>query len=222
MGFFEIYKRGQGTAARWATAAALGAFAIFGCYELNDRLSGRGGITVYGATVDIGLLITAIVFTGCGLAIAWVVNAPKSVDFLIVTEAELRKVSWPTRQELWKQTVIVLVAVVLIGTLILAADVILMLLMRGVKVLPSTAEAGPEQARLARPEHRSIRAACTGAPVDRQARWPTGPLIGLRTAVVQPEMRARSAQVSQDEDGGPDRRSGMPLAAALRSPWSRA
>jgi preprotein translocase subunit SecE len=50
-----------------------------------------------------------------GALLFWVLNKPNVVDFMIATEAEMRKVNWPSRREIIGSTV-----VVISGTLMLA------------------------------------------------------------------------------------------------------
>ena len=114
---FEIYKRGQGTTARWIAAISMGALAAFGCYELREYISGfRSGTT--------STLVSAVVFAVCAALIAWLINWPKLVDYLILSGAELRKVSWPTREELKRQTAVVIFTLVVFAVVLLLADFI--------------------------------------------------------------------------------------------------
>jgi preprotein translocase SecE subunit len=52
------------------------------------------------------------------------VNWPAFADFLIATEAEMNKVSWTTRKRLYQDTIVVLVAVVLMTTFLFVVDII--------------------------------------------------------------------------------------------------
>lgn len=126
---FEIYKRGQGVAARWMTAAVLGALAAFGSYELRGFLSGRlldENEREY-ALLDAlpwSLVISAFVFVAAMIGVALAVNNRKFVDYLIASETELRKVAWPKREELKRQTLVVIVTMLLFSALLLVADLI--------------------------------------------------------------------------------------------------
>ena len=51
-------------------------------------------------------------------------------QFLIEVQAEMKKVTWPTRQEATSYTVIVLVVVTLVGAVIWAADLLFGYLVR--------------------------------------------------------------------------------------------
>lgn len=61
-------------------------------------------------------------------------NEPSTVgkitDFFKESKVELKKVTWPTRRELFANTVVVLVAVVLVAFLIWGADSIFSLVIR--------------------------------------------------------------------------------------------
>ena len=122
---FEIYKKGQGTTARWIAAVGLGALAAFGTFELYDSLSGLGGsLRLGGVEVSWSTLISVVVFLASAALIAWLINLPKFVDYLIMSEIELRKVSWPTREELKRQTTVVIIALVAFSLVLWMADLV--------------------------------------------------------------------------------------------------
>ena len=47
---------------------------------------------------------------------------PAFADFLIATEAEMNKVSWPTRQGLYQDTIVVLVTTIFLTLFLLVVD----------------------------------------------------------------------------------------------------
>lgn len=58
------------------------------------------------------------------ILIFWLVGLkPRTVDFLIATDAEMKKVNWSTRREITIQTQVVIVAFFLIAAIIFAIDV---------------------------------------------------------------------------------------------------
>jgi preprotein translocase SecE subunit len=68
--------------------------------------------------------------------LAWrIVNLPTFADFLIATDAELNKVSWTPRKRLVQDTIVVLVATLLITLYLLFADVVWSWLLTRVGVL---------------------------------------------------------------------------------------
>jgi len=78
-----------------------------------------------------------------GLAIWFafrVVNYPTFADFLVATEAEMNKVSWTPRKQLFHDTIVVLVTVFLITVFLLLVDLFWgwILSSRWIGVLPST------------------------------------------------------------------------------------
>ena len=122
---FEIYKKGQGVSARWIAAVALGALSVFGCYALQGLIS-----EYTSASLDLGIvqfpvsvLVSAVAFVVAGVLVALVVNHKRLVDYLISSELELRKVSWPTRAELKRQTTVVIVTIFIFSAMLLAADI---------------------------------------------------------------------------------------------------
>lgn len=62
----------------------------------------------YGITQVISVLI------GIG-AFFWVMKNPKASDFLTNVYGEVLKVVWPNRQQTWKHTVVIMIAVTIFG-----------------------------------------------------------------------------------------------------------
>lgn len=120
---FEIYKPGQGATARWIAAAGLVALAAFGCFELYDSLSGHFESVKLGP-VHVSVLVSGLAFVGAVVLAYLAVNQVRFVDYLIASEMELRKVSWPTKDELKRQTIVVIVTLMAFGLILLAADVL--------------------------------------------------------------------------------------------------
>ena len=56
----------------------------------------------------------------------------KVTGFMKESKAELQKVTWPTRQELFMNTVVVLIAVVLVAVSIWVADTFFSILIRSI------------------------------------------------------------------------------------------
>ena len=51
-------------------------------------------------------------------------NVPAFADFLIAVEAEMNKVSWPTRPELFRAATVVLLVIFLMGAYLSVCDLI--------------------------------------------------------------------------------------------------
>ena len=128
---FGTYKKGQGTVARALSSLVLGALGVFGCQALHEWLSGYGWAADHGIPfgseaplVKWGLIASAGVFLVFAVLVVWLMNHRRFVDYLINSEAELRKVSWPTRPELKRQTVVVVVTLALFGVMLFLVDLV--------------------------------------------------------------------------------------------------
>ena len=79
-------------------------------------------IPTVGLDIDLALIIALLVVVGSGAGITWILNRPRLVDLLIETEAEMKKVSWPSRQEAWNSSIVVVVTVVVMMGLLFFYD----------------------------------------------------------------------------------------------------
>lgn len=109
----NIYKRTQGRIVRQVTFAAFALAVAFGCWRLNQTL----GLNTTVAYVVPGILAL------CGFWMSYrLVNWPPFADFLIAVEAEMNKVSWPTRTELIRSSVVVLITMFVLAGVLLVFD----------------------------------------------------------------------------------------------------
>ena len=113
-----VYKRSQGRIVRQVTFAAMALTLLIGLWKLVLTLRVGEG---YSTWLCYGLPgVLAIV----GLwAVYRSVNLPAFADFLIAVEAEMNKVSWPSRGELVRWSVVVILMIFSIGLLLAAFDV---------------------------------------------------------------------------------------------------
>jgi preprotein translocase SecE subunit len=98
-----------------------------------------GGFTVLS---DLAFTIP-LLLVGASLWFAWrSVNYPTFADFLIATEAEINKVSWTTRKALIRDTIVVLVCLLLLTLFLFVVDVFwnFLLSREMVRVLPTASE----------------------------------------------------------------------------------
>jgi preprotein translocase SecE subunit len=125
---FKIYKQGQGKWARYLAAASIGALAIYGFYSLYNYLNVgnlRSPIVeIPGVDLDVNvpLLISFGLFLIVAITLFTLLNKPKIADFLIETELEMKKISWPGRSELVGSSTIVVVTVVILAVIIMVFD----------------------------------------------------------------------------------------------------
>lgn len=108
------YKRSQGKVARQATFLAIAAAIAIGGWRLSSIADQDDQIGRF-------LLPMAIVALGCWAAFR-VVNIPRFADFLISVEAEMNKVSWPSRGELYRASMVVLVVIFILVVVLFFFD----------------------------------------------------------------------------------------------------
>ena len=110
-----VYKRSQGRIARQVTFAALAAILAIGAWRLTDYWIGADPWQRYGIPAAILMIGLWICFR--------VVNVPRFADFLIAVEAEMNKVSWPTRSELIRASLVVLFLIVALAAILFTYDI---------------------------------------------------------------------------------------------------
>jgi preprotein translocase subunit SecE len=161
-----FYKRSQGRIARQATALVLAIVALLASLTLLDYMSGkvlpltnlllveapagqeaspeqletiRSRAAIYDTVNGYGryLLPMVVFFGGLWLAIR-AVNVPQFADFLIAVEAEMNKVSWPSRTEMFRSTIVVIVTIFGLAAVLFGYDFLWRYLLYLIGVLPSS------------------------------------------------------------------------------------
>ena len=117
-----LYKRSQGRITRQVTFAAIAITLSFGLWRLSMTLKmaqWAGDVNKLGFHYWLpGALLV------CGLWIGYrVVNVPGFADFLIAVEAEMNKVSWPARSELFRASLVVLITIFALAIMLTSFDV---------------------------------------------------------------------------------------------------
>ncbi|MDX2039492.1 MAG: preprotein translocase subunit SecE [Isosphaeraceae bacterium] len=108
-----IYKPLQGRWARLYTGLGLGLVVVLGLYQLAESLSGRTATMA----ITVGSLLAFF-----GWTIFRILNYPPFVEFLIATEAEMNKVSWTSREDLKRSTIVVLCTVLFMTVFLFGVD----------------------------------------------------------------------------------------------------
>lgn len=109
------YKRSQGRIARQVTFAAIALAFAAGAWKLNAV-----------SVTDIWRYVIPLVVLAVGTWVSFrIVNLPKFADFLISVEAEMNKVSWPSRSELWRASMVVIAVIFFLAGLLFVYDAIL-------------------------------------------------------------------------------------------------
>lgn len=120
-----------------------------GDWVIGGTIEGTPARVVGGFTVLPDLAFTIpLILAAISLWFAWrAVNFPPFADFLIATEAEINKVSWSSRRSLIRDTIVVLVSLVLITLFLFVVDIFwsFVLSREIVKVLPSKSERERDQ-----------------------------------------------------------------------------
>jgi preprotein translocase subunit SecE len=116
---FTLYKPGQGYWTRTLSAVGVGTIVISGVAWLWSKLDALNSVNrIYiQAGVAVGILVVS------ALATYLVLNSPRVADFMIATEAEMKKVNWPTRREIVGSTWVVICGTVMMAVLLLGIDV---------------------------------------------------------------------------------------------------
>jgi preprotein translocase subunit SecE len=110
----DLYKPKQGRYARIYTAVGLGVVVALGVWRLHETLNDYATLTRFG--------IPAVVGLGLGWLLFRLLQYPPFVEFLIATEAEMNKVSWTSRDDLYRATTVVLVTVTLMAVFLFGVD----------------------------------------------------------------------------------------------------
>lgn len=124
---FGIYKRSQGRIARQVTFAVLAAAVVLGAWRLHSFLIDQLAPVRLGAA---GALLVI------GLWSCYrVVNMPRFADFLIAVEAEMNKVSWPSKGELFRSSMVVIITMFGLAATLYFYDLLWQLLLTRLGVL---------------------------------------------------------------------------------------
>ena len=126
---FGLYKPAQGRIVRQVTffsVALLACLAIWelyvsGWFNFLNVAAGEDGV----AGPQIGKMLFSFVLAGIGVWSAYrLVNYAMFADFLIAVEAEMNKVSWPTRDQLYRASVVVIFVIFAMAVLLFVFDIL--------------------------------------------------------------------------------------------------
>jgi len=116
-----IYKSGQGYWTRMMSAIGAGV------------LVGAGVAYVWGELEAVqlpietvlaqGIMAAVIVLIGAAVIYRFIYSAPRTSEFLIATEGEMKKVNWSTRREVIGSTWVVIAIAFIIATILLTVDI---------------------------------------------------------------------------------------------------
>lgn len=126
----QVYKPNQGRLVRQATALAIWVIVAMACWSLQGTLREYVGKSY----PKLAWIVPGVVLA-CGIWFGFrVVNWARFADFLIAVEAELNKVTWPTKDELKRASIVVMVTIFILAMALFAADVVWKLFFDAIKV----------------------------------------------------------------------------------------
>jgi preprotein translocase subunit SecE len=133
-------KPSQGWHARLWTAVGLGIMFVAGLFRYyQTHLEGQASTPVrLGVPAALAVVLAWITYR--------IVQYPPFVDFLIATEAEMNKVSWTTRDELRRATIVVIVTVFLISFYLFCVDFVWSTILQRIGILRFASDSFGSQA----------------------------------------------------------------------------
>lgn len=130
---WSIYKKGQGNIARLFGSG----IAAVSSYLLGVEIH-TFWTKFMGAPEALGVTLGVLGFCASAAAAVYLLALwPKTVDYLIETELEMRKVNWPTRNEVIGSTAVVIGCVVILGSFIFVTDLVIGYLLEILKIYKS-------------------------------------------------------------------------------------
>jgi preprotein translocase subunit SecE len=127
-----VYKRSQGRITRQVTFAVLALVVLVAAWSLWTVL-GSGALPrnfigmnleAFVEATQLRWVLPAVILLA-GLWISYrAVNLPRFADFLIAVEAEMNKVSWPSRTELVRSSLVVIFVIFVLAGVLFSYDII--------------------------------------------------------------------------------------------------
>ncbi|SMP50819.1 protein translocase subunit secE/sec61 gamma [Neorhodopirellula lusitana] len=114
----EVYKPTQGRIVRQLTALAIFVIVGLGSWRLYGFLPTMMSNGVVARSIA-GVLLAAGLWFGFRL-----VNWPRFADFLIAVEAEMNKVTWPSKDELIRAAIVVIFTIFFLAVTLFSFDVL--------------------------------------------------------------------------------------------------
>lgn len=125
---FGFYKRNQGRIARQATFGAFALIVALGAWTLSKYLGG-----IISDYPDMSVTKQNVIRFAIPLVLlavgVWAsfrsIQMPTFADFLISVEGEMNKVSWPSRHELFRASLVVILVIFILAFILFAYDLVL-------------------------------------------------------------------------------------------------
>jgi preprotein translocase subunit SecE len=121
---WNVYKRTQGRITRQVTFGVIAVVLLLGAWRFSVYMAGQPD------WMRVGL---PVAFVAAGWWIAFrLVNTPGFADFLIAVEAEMNKVTWPTRTELVRSSMVVIFTIFFLTLILFGYDLFWNILLKQV------------------------------------------------------------------------------------------
>lgn len=132
---FNVYKPGQGYYTRMGSVVGVALVSLLGVIWLWEILKSLtlGANPIYvaaGGSILVGAIIALITYY-------LVFVKSRSVDFLIATEGEMKKVNWSTRREIVGSTLAVITTAVILALFCWVLEIVFVWFFQLIKVLES-------------------------------------------------------------------------------------
>ncbi len=114
-----VYKPNQGRIVRQITALTIWIVVALGCWRLYATLGGYLEAGSYFIPGVPAVLLAIGTWVGFRL-----VNWPRFADFLIAVEAEMNKVTWPSKDELIRASIVVIFTIFFLAISLFFFDII--------------------------------------------------------------------------------------------------
>ncbi len=114
----QIYKKGQGKYTRMTTLLTAVSLAAIAAVSMSEFLTSYSVTQTPLIRYGVPLLLVACV----GLLVLWIVNRPRTADFLIATEGEMKKVSWSSKKEIIGSTKVVIITTLIMAMILFIVD----------------------------------------------------------------------------------------------------
>ncbi|QQE10578.1 preprotein translocase subunit SecE [Planctomycetota bacterium] len=115
---FKIYKPGEGYWTRTLTWIGSGTLVLSGILYIWDQMEYIQTNTLYWQG---GMALAMVVVFGTFLF--WIMNKPNVAEFMIATEAEMKKVNWPSKKEVYGSTIVVIGGTALLAAILFVINI---------------------------------------------------------------------------------------------------
>ncbi|MFC1706896.1 preprotein translocase subunit SecE [Planctomycetota bacterium] len=128
----ELYAPEKGRYSRWILGVSAMLLAGYGTHSLYYSFPEGMRAAVFGwkplgdeFPISWGLIISVSIFVAFSLGTWLAINHQKLVDFLHETEVEMTKVSWASKDEVLRSSLVVVVTTIILAVWVYMADILL-------------------------------------------------------------------------------------------------